>query len=346
LIKLNLLVLKKIYGKFQNKTIYEYTITNCNNFSVSILSYGATISKLFTKDKNHNLGDIVLGFRNLDGYLQKSNRYFGSTIGRYANRISNSSFKINDKTYYLSNNNNGASLHGGFTGFDKVIWQLFDSTENSLSFNYLSKDSEEGYPGNLNVNIKYTLNNFNELEIEYSANTDKPTFINLTNHTYFNLNPEKFESIKYHELTIFANKYIEIDKQLIPTGQILNTNNKFNFTKPRLLNSLFNKGYEYDNCWILNDIYSPIKHACVLYHPITGRRVDIYTTKPGLQFYSGNFLNGNYIQTKNNEIYNKQSGLCLEPQFYPDSPNFIHFSNSLLNPNETYFHKSIYKFTY
>lgn len=340
------MIQKKVYGKLKNKIIDEYTITNSNNFSVSIITYGATITKLFTKDKYQNLGDIVLGFKDLDGYLQKNNRYFGATIGRYANRISNSKIIINDITYHLYNNNKGASLHGGHIGFDKVIWKLNDSTDNSIILNYLSKDTEEGYPGNLNIYIKYLLNNNDELVIEYLANTDKPTFINLTNHTYFNLNPEKFESIKNHELTIFADKYVEIDNNLLPTGRILNVNNKYNFTQASNLNNLFNMGYEYDNCWVVNGIYNHLKHACILYHPISGRRMDIFSTKPGLQFYTGNFLNGNYINTKNNDSYIKQSGLCLEPQFFPDSPNFKNFPNSLINPNETYLHKSIYKFSY
>ena len=326
-------------GSFHNKKIIEFNISNFNGLSLSVMNYGATITKIVTKDRFDNDTDIVLGFTNFEGYLQESNRYFGSTIGRFANRISNSKFTIKNKEYQLYSNNNDNSLHGGKIGFDKVIWESqFDSKDNSVTFSYLSSDMEEGYPGNLNVSVKYKLTEQNEIIISYFAKTDKPTFVNLTNHSYFNLSSYPQSLINDHELMIKANKFLEVDDYLIPTGNLLKVDNTvMDFRLAKKVN------LELDYNWVLDKEENESELISTLYCEDSGIFMEISTTLPGLQVYSGNKIIPCKNFTKNPLGYTKFSGICLETQFFPDSPNHFNFPSTFLCPSETYNQTTIYK---
>lgn len=326
-------------GSFNNKKIIEFNISNFNGLSLSVMNYGATITKIVAKDRFDNDADIVLGFTNFEGYLQVSNRYFGSTIGRFANRISNSKFTIKNKEYQLYPNNNDNSLHGGKIGFDKVVWESqFDSKDNSVTFSYLSSDMEEGYPGNLNVSVKYKLTEQNEIVISYFAKTDKPTFVNLTNHSYFNLSTYPQSLINEHELMVKANQFLEVDDFLIPTGNLVRVDNtEMDFRVAKKVN------LELDHNWVLDKEYNKLELISTLYSEDSGILMEISTTLPGLQVYSGNKIIPTKNYTKNQLGYTKSSGICLETQFFPDSPNHDSFPNTLLTPDNIYNHSTVYK---
>jgi len=329
-----------VIGFYNNENIIEYNISNCKHLNLSIMNYGATITKIITKDKLNNDIDIVLGFTNFEGYLQDSNRYFGSTIGRFANRIANSKFTINNEEFKLNSNNNKNSLHGGIVGFDKVIWSSkIGKKDNSVTFSYLSPHMEEGYPGNLSVSVKYRLTDENEIHINYFAETDLPTHVNLTNHSYFNLssNPQSLINGS-HELMIKANYYLDVDNELIPNGKFNKVDNSdLDFRVSKKINS------ELDFNWVLNKEKSKLELISSLYSQDSGISLDISTTLPGLQVYSGNKIIKCSNFTKSPFGYSKFSGICLETQFFPDSPNHYNFPSTLLSPNETYNQTSIYK---
>ena len=333
-------VQKKKIGTHHNKNIYEYTLVNSFGIKLSIMNYGATITKLITKDKHGNDKDIVLGFTDFKGYLQSENRYYGSTIGRYANRLSDSQFVINETVYKLNPNSKKNSLHGGINGFDKKIWDSnIDYFNNCISFFYKSVDMEEGYPGNLNVIVKFSLTNSNEVVIEYEAKTDKPTPVNITNHSYFNLSSKENTLINEHFLQIDSNYFLEVNSDLIPTGNFINVENtRMDFRTFKKIED------DFDHNWVLNNTSSEIKLAATLYCDDSDRCMEIYTTLPGLQFYSGNKIIDCKNFTKNLHGYTKNSGLCLETQFFPDSPNHLSFPNTILNPNDIYNHITVYKF--
>ena len=341
-------VTEKSFGSYEGAPVTEYTISNGNGVQVSIINYGGAITKLVTPGKDGQSGDVVLGFESLDGYLQNNNPYIGSLVGRYANRIANAKFTLNGKTYTLAANNNGNSLHGGLKGFDKVNWQIEKLPgDSSLKLTYQSKDGEEGYPGQLNVEVLYTLTSDNALQIDYTATTDKPTPVNLTNHAYFNLSAGRDSTILNHHLWINANEFTAVNDVLIPTGNTAVTNDAamdFNKEKPIGRDIAQVKG-GYDHNWVLNKKENQLEKVASLYDPGTGRLMEVFTTEPGMQFYSGNFLDGTLSGTKGSQRYVKHAGLCLETQHYPDSPNQKGFPDTILEPGETYKQTTIFKFS-
>lgn len=338
---------KTPFGNYEGKPVTEYTLTNANGMQVSIINYGGTVTKIITPDKNGNMGDVILGYKSLDGYLQKANPYFGALIGRYANRIANAKFTLDGKTYQLAANDHGNSLHGGNKGFDKVWWDVKKQSDSSLLLSYTSKDGEEGYPGTLNVQVVYTLTADNALKIDYTATTDKPTPVNLTNHSYFNLSAGKDSTIENHELWINADKYTPVNDVLIPTGKIVDVKNTpMDFTTPKKIGKDLSqvKG-GYDHNWVLNRKGNDLEKVATVYEPNSGRFLEVFTTEPGLQFYSGNFLDGTLTGTINGEKYVQHGALCLEAQHFPNSPNVPSFPNTILKPGETYKQTTAYKFS-
>jgi aldose 1-epimerase len=314
---------------------------------VKLINYGATVTDVITLDKNQTRGNVVLGFDSLSGYLQNGNPYMGCVAGRYANRIANGKFSIDGKTYTLAKNNNGQSLHGGLKGFDKVVWTGAPNGDSSVRFTYTSKDGEEGYPGNLQAEVVYTLTGNNELKIEYSATTDKATPVNLTNHAYWNLSAGADSTILDHELSLKADSFTTVNSVLIPTGKnppVKGTPMDFNTAKP-IGKDIAQVDGGYDHNWVLAKSGNNLELAGTLYHAGSGRFMEVYTTEPGIQFYSGNFLNGTLKGTHGGKKYIKHAGLCLETQHYPDSPNQPAFPNTILKPGDTYHHTTVYKFS-
>lgn len=334
------------------REVKSYTLKNKNGVEMKVINYGGIITHLRTPDKSGVLEDIVLGYDSLDGYL-KATPYFGAIVGRYGNRIANGKFKVDGKEYSVAQNNNGQHLHGGEKGFDKVFWDVepYTSPEGeALKLTYLSKDMEEGYPGNLTVKVDYVLTDANELKISYEATTDKKTVINLTQHTYFNLTGGK-RDILDHELVIKSDKLVPVNKVLIPTGKLTDVKGTpFDFNEPVKVGARINEkdnqltvGGGYDHCWVLSTTDS-MKMAATLYEATTGRFVEVFTSEPGIQFYSGNFLDGTIVG-KNGITYAHRFGLCLETEHFPDSPNQPAFPSVLLAPGETYKTQTVYKFS-
>lgn len=341
-------VSEKVFGNLNDSTlVIEYSVSNGRGLHLKALNYGGIITSLLVPDRNGNLVDVVLGFDSLSDYTTKS-PYFGAIIGRYGNRIANATFKIDNIQYNLNPNNGPNHLHGGIKGFDKVIWNVEpfkDKDVVGLKFTYISPDGEEGYPGNLSATVTYTLTPDNELIFSYEATTDKATPINLTQHTYFNLNGK--ENILDHSLLINASGYNEVDSLLIPTGVIADVEGTpFNFRESKpigkdiLLINTNPVGYDHNFVLDSSDINMPV---VILRSETSGIVMEIFTDQPGVQFYSGNFLDGS-LKGKNGQYYQQYSGLCLETQHFPDSPNNVSFPNTILRPGETYIHKSIYKF--
>lgn len=340
-------ITEKAFGNYNNAAVTEYTLTNASGMQVSILNYGGTIAKLMVPDKGGKTGNVVLGFESFDGYRQKNNPYMGALVGRYANRIASAKFTMDGKTYKLAANNFGNSLHGGTVGFDKVIWNVTKIGDSSLKLTYQSKDEEEGYPGNLNAEVIYTLGSDNSLKIDYTATTDKPTPVNLTNHSYFNLSAGKDSTILDHVLQLNADKYTPVNDQLIPTGQIADVKGTaldFTTAKPVGKDIGSVKG-GYDHNWVLNKNGTELQQAATVYDPKSGRLMEVFTTQPGVQFYTGNFLDGSLMYTVGGQKYVQHAGLCLETQHYPDSPNQPSFPSSILKPGETYRQTTVYKFS-
>jgi aldose 1-epimerase len=339
---------EKPFGSFDSAAVTEYTITNPSGMQVSILNYGGTVTKIISKDKNGKDGDVILGYDSLSGYLQKGNPYFGCLVGRYANRIANGKFTVDGKEYTLAANNNGQSLHGGLKGYDKVMWKAEKPAgDSSLKLTYASKDGEEGYPGNFNVEVVYTLTSANELKIDYKATTDKATPVNLTNHCYFNLSAGADSTILNHQLMLDADKYTPVNDKLIPLGNHADVKNTpFDFTTSKLIGKDIDsvKG-GYDHNWVLNRKGNGLEKIAVLSHAASGRMVEVFTTEPGIQFYSGNFLDGTLTGCRGGKPYVLHGGLCLETQHFPDSPNQPSFPNTILKPGETYTHSTVYKFS-
>lgn len=346
---------KQPFGKTPDGTSVDlYTLTNDNGMVVKIMNYGGTVTSLIVPDRNGKMGDVVLGYDNLDGYL-KNNPYFGSIIGRYANRIAKGRFILNGIEYKLAQNNGENHLHGGIKGFDKVVWKAKEvKTGNGVGveLSYLSKDGEEGYPGNLSVTVTYILTNNNELKINYLATTDKDTVVNLTHHSYFNLAGAGEGDILGHELMINADKFTPVDKNLIPTGELRSVKGTpMDFTQPTPIGARINQedeqlifGKGYDHNWVLNLVDGALTRVARVYEPKTGRVMEVFTTEPGMQFYSGNFLDGT-ITGKGGKVYYQRYGFCLETQHFPDSPNKPQFPSTVLKPGQTYKTTTIYQFS-
>ncbi|MCX7636285.1 MAG: galactose mutarotase [Cyclobacteriaceae bacterium] len=336
---------ESIYGYIANEPVRQFRLKNASGMEVKIISYGATITDIIVPDRNGKPGNVVLGFDSLAGYLLPENPYFGSTIGRYANRIAKARFTLNGKIFTLDANNNGNMLHGGFKGFDKVIWNAEVQSDSSVKFSYVSPDGEGGFPGNLNVQVIFSLSSANELRMDFTAATDSPTHVNLTGHSYFNLSAGEEATILNHELRLFADSYTPVNELLIPTGEIRSARNTpFDFTSLKPVGADIEKvPGGYDHNFVLNRNDDKLQPAAELIHRSSGRGLRIFTTQPGIQFYSGNFLDGT-LTGRNGIKYPKYAGLCLEPQHFPDSPNQPSFPSTLLNPGQTYRQTILYQF--
>jgi aldose 1-epimerase len=345
------------FGKDKNGgTVQIYTLTNAQGMEARITSYGATLVSLKTPDRNGALADIVMGFDSLDGYTQTPPPpYFGATIGRYANRIGGAKFTLNGKTYTLDKNDGANSLHGGLRGFDKVIWAAKAApgdAAQSLELGYLSKDGEEGYPGNLSVTVTYTLTPANELRIHYIATTDQDTVINLTNHSYFNLSGPGSGDILDHVLTINADRFTPVDAGLIPTGELRKVDGTpFDFRQPHTVGERIGAddeqiklGRGYDHNWILNRTGSGLEFAARVSDPKSGRVIEVLTTEPAIQFYTGNFLDGSF-HGKGGKAYQHRGALTLETQHYPDSPNHPDFPTTTLKAGQRFDSTTIFRFS-
>ena len=327
------------------RTVHQFTLTNTNGMEVKIIEYGGVVTSILAPDKEGNLENVVLGFDSMEGYLTPP-PYFGALIGRYGNRIGGAQFTLNGETYELAANNGRNHLHGGPVGYDKVLWTGTPKGGNAVELTYLSKDGEEGYPGNLDITVVYTLTDANELKIDYHATTDKATPVNLTNHSYFNLSGDPESLILDHVLTIHADGYTPVDFGLIPTGEIAEVEGTpFDFTEPFEIGARIGdvRG-GYDHNWVLNESDAAMPLVATLKDPQTGRTMEVYTTEPGLQFYSGNFLDGSLVGPDGSKFV-QHSALCLETQHFPDSPNKPEFPSTILEPGDTYETSTIYKFS-
>tara|TARA_B100000900_G_scaffold219831_1_gene186343 strand:- start:802 stop:1941 length:1140 start_codon:yes stop_codon:yes gene_type:complete len=346
---------KEFFGKTTDGAIVDqYTLKNSNGMEVSIISYGGIITSWKAKDRNGNYRDIVLGFNNLSDY-ETISPYFGALIGRYGNRIRKGKFSLDGVEYNLAVNNGENHLHGGLKGFDKVIWDVEERVNDksvSLILRYTSSDMEEGYPGNLDVKVTYTLTKDDELRVRYEAETDKKTIINLTQHSYFNLSAGLSRDILSHEITINSDSYLPVDQTLIPTGELRDVGGTpFDFRESKSIGDDINNdnkqltfGNGYDHCWVLNKQDEGIRLVATAYDPVSGRLLEVSSDQPGIQFYSGNFLDGTLV-SKDGAKYEFRSGFCLETQHYPDSPNQESFPTVILNPGEKYDTKTIFKFS-
>ena len=346
---------KKSFGKTKDGiNINQFLLKNQNGMEVSAINYGGIITSWKAKDRKGNYKDIVLGFNNLSEY-EFNSPYFGAIIGRYGNRIAKGKFTLNGENYTLPINDDENHLHGGLKGFDKVVWdtkEVLNDSSASLILSYISKDMEEGYPGNLEIQVIYTLNNNDELSVKYEATTDKTTIINLTQHSYFNLSADFNKNILDHEIVINADSFLPVDSTLIPTGEIRNVEGTpFDFQKSKKIGEEINNankqlmiGNGYDHCWVLNSKDQGLRFVSSAYDSGTGRLLEIFSDQPGIQFYSGNFLDGT-LQSKIDATYDFRSGFCFETQHYPNSPNEKNFPSVTLKPGEKYFSQTIFKFS-
>ncbi len=341
-------ITEKPFGNYENKPVTEYTLTNEKGMQISVINYGGAVTRIITPDKEGKMGDVVTGFESLDGFMQNGVPYFGALIGRYGNRIGNAKFTFGGKEYTLAGNNNGNSLHGGNKGYDKVYWNIEKQPgDSSLKLTYLSKDGEEGYPGNLSIQVLYILGADNSFKIDYTATTDKTTPVNLTSHAYFNLSAGRDSTILAHNLMIKASKFTPVNDQLIPTGKQEDVKDgpmDFNISKQIGKEIALVEG-GYDHNWVLDKKGTTLELIAELSDAVSGRSMEVWTTEPGLQFYSGNFLDGTLTNTKAGIKYVKYGALCLETQHFPDSPNQPDFPSTILNPGETYRHTTVYKFS-
>ncbi|WP_037316985.1 aldose epimerase family protein [Salegentibacter sp. Hel_I_6] len=344
---------KEDYGTTSDgEKVAQYTLTNENGMEVKIITYGGRITSLKAPNKNDEFENVVLGFDSLEQYT-KDNPFFGALIGRFGNRIANGKFTLDGEEYTLAQNDGQNHLHGGEKGFDKVVWTVDDASTNSLTLSYISEDMEEGYPGTLETTVVYTLTEDNALEVDYNATTDKKTVLNLTQHAYFNLSGDFSETILDHKIEINADKFLPVNETLIPTGELKDVaGTPFDFREAKTVeqhieekNEQLERGKGYDHNWVLNEQDSGMRFAASAYHEESGRMLEVHTNEPGIQFYSGNFLDGTLPQADGEGNYGHRSGFCLETQHYPDSPNQEGFPSVVLEPGETYSSKTSFKFS-
>jgi aldose 1-epimerase len=346
---------KTLYGKLPDgREVYQYTLANKSGATLKVINFGAIVTSLTVPDRNGKCEDVILGYDSLQGYMNGSS-YFGAIVGRYGNRIGKGQFILEGKKYQLATNNGENHLHGGKIGFDKVFWDakiIPDSTGQSIELTYVSRDGEEGYPGTVTLSVTYTLTDKNELRVAYKGTTDKTTILNPTHHSYFNLSGSFNQTILDHLLTIEADSFTPVDIGLITTGKILDVaNTPMDFRTPTAIGARINDQFEqlifgkgYDHNWVIRN-YSTgkVRKAAEVYEQKSGRLMTVYTDQPGLQFYSGNFLDG---ASKGKGVsYQLRTGLCLEAQCYPDSPNKPEFPSVTLKPGEVYHQTTIYQFS-
>lgn len=348
-------VTKHSFGKTAaGEEVDLYILKNVHGMEARITNYGGIVVSLTAQDRNGAFADVVLGFNDLESYLTKNDPYLGAIIGRYGNRIAKGRFKLNGVEYKLAVNNGENHLHGGIKGFDKVIWtgrEMRTPNGPAVVLTYLSKNGEEGYPGNLRVRVTYTLTNNNELRIDYSATTDKATVINLTHHSYFNLLGEGNGNILEHRISINGDRFVPTDAGSIPTGELAKvTGTPFDFLRLTAIGARINQDHEqlkfgngYDHTWVINGRPGTLRLAATATEPFNGRVMEVWTTEPGVQFYTGNFLDGT-LTGKTGKPYPRRSGFCLETQHYPDSPNQPSFPTTTLRRGATYRSTTLYRF--
>ena len=352
-------IIKESFGAYNGRPVERYTLTNKNGAMMKVITYGGIITELHVPDRKGEMGDVVLGFSQLADYLspayKNNNPYFGAIIGRYCTRIAKGKFTLNGVEYTLATNDGENHLHGGNIGFNAVVWSAKpvenSDGSNALELSYTSKDMEEGYPGNLQVTVTYTLTDANEVKIDYHAITDKATPCNLTNHSYFNLSAGKQPTIADHELTILADKFAEFTNTLVTTGNLLDvTGTPMDFTVPHKIGERIDAdfgqlkpGRGYAHSWVLRNNDGTLALATTLYEPVSGRFMEVFTTEPAMHFYAGTYLDGTLVG-KNNTQYVKCAGLCLETQHLPD-PNQTAFPSTILYPGQTYKTQTIFKFS-
>jgi len=343
---------KEFYGATQSGTPVDlYTLTNDNGVEVKITNYGGIITSIVAPDRDGDFREITLGMDSLEGYLGP-HPFFGALVGRYGNRIRAGKFTLNGKDYQLATNANGHHLHGGNKGFDKVVWEAKTTSVDdgvSLTLNYVSKDGEENYPGNLSVTVTYTLTNDDELQIDYTAKTDQPTVLNLTNHTYFNL--AQSDTILDHVMMLDADDFTVVDDAVITTGEIRSVEGTpLDFRQPTRIGKRIEADDEqlkfaggYDHNWVVNGEPGELRLAARVTEPTTGRTLEVYTTQPGIQFYAGNMMPQEMVG-RGGQVYKWRGGLCLETQHFPDSPNHPNFPTTELKPGEKYHEVTVFKF--
>lgn len=342
------------FGKFENDDVKLFTITNSNGLIAKLTNFGAILVSLFVPDKNGNLDDVVLGFDSLDKYLTNDICYFGSTVGRNCNRVKNANFILNGKTYDLDKNErNKNNLHSGFNPYNKRLWNYnVNENNNSVAFNLISPDGDQGFPGNFNITVTYILTDNNELKIEYNGFSDKDTIANMTNHSYFNLSGHNSGTAMDQILNINADKFVEVNDELIPTGYLITVENTpMDFRTSKKIGNEIDSDFEqlhftggYDHCFVINKSSSGIEKIAVLSDEKSGRSMEVYTDSIGVQFYAGNFIENNEVVGKENCLYKNRSGICLETGFLPDSMNHANFPSPILKAGEMYTTTTIYKF--
>lgn len=334
-------------------TIREYALENDNGVVVKITNYGATITSILVPDRDGNMADVALGFNCVEGYMDAVDHpYFGCVVGRYGNRIAKGRFTIDGKEYVLATNDGANHLHGGIIGFDKVVWNAEVVGKNAVKFSYMARDGEEGYPGNLDISVVYSLSEGNGIVMHYKARTDKATVVNLTNHTYFNLEGEGSETIAGHEVQINASGFTPVDEGAIPTGELREVEGTpFDFREAKAVgrdigadDEQLRFGWGYDHNWVLDRKSDSVEPAATVYEPKSGRVLEVLTEEPAIQFYTGNFLDGG-LTGKSGRTYGHRSGLCLETQHSPDSPNRPEWPSCILRPGDEYNTTTIYRFS-
>jgi aldose 1-epimerase len=343
------------FGETPDGRVVSLFTLRAGDFELRAISYGGTVVSLRVPDREGSLDDVVLGHDSLHGYLHHS-PYFGAIIGRYANRIAQGHFVLDDAVYHLARNDGGQHLHGGMRGFDKVVWAAtagVSATDASVAFEHVSLHGDEGYPGTLEARVTYTLTDRGELAVDYLASTDRPTVVNLTQHSYFNLAGARSESILDHELTVHADDFVPVSVALIPTGELAPVQGTpFDFRSPTPIGERIDEPHEqirrargYDHTYVLRGAgrESSLVHAARVTEPLSGRTLDVHTTEPGVQLYSGNFLDGS-IRGREGRVYGRRGGFCLETQHFPDSPNQPAFPSAVLRPGEQYHSRTVYAF--
>lgn len=344
----------KFEKTIDGKEVKLYRLTNANGMEMTVTNFGARVVELFAPDKNGNLEDVVLGYDNLEDYINTPTSYYGAPIGRYGNRIADAEFSLNGETYQLEANNGPNNLHGWPGGYHIVVWEVLEATDQKLAMKYVSPDGEGGFPGELTVFMNYYLTDDNEFKITYEAETDKPTIVNLTHHSFFNLNGQGEGDVTNHMLELNADRFTPVNEVLIPLGELRPVEGTpMDFTEPHLVGERIDDDYEqlqkgggYDHNWVINreEGNNETILAASVWVPENGRKMEVYTDQPGVQVYTGNFMDGTSA-SKGDKTYAKRGAICLETQFFPDSPNQPEFPSVTLNSEETYTHECIYKFS-